>query len=123
VQLLQKLSIRATNGPDKLMKVIKQPVTMHLPAGCTRVGFSRSAPEVIALPTFVADLPDDSHTLFVVRAAHQPCPSPLHPYLHPTQPRRSAMGRSLHSCPSSFSAPTDGARPTVGRWAHSHTAK
>jgi hypothetical protein len=76
VQLLQKLSIRATNGPDKLMKVIKQPVTMHLPAGCTRVGFSRSAPEVIALPTFVADLPDDSHTLFVVRCGASAPPSP-----------------------------------------------
>jgi rRNA small subunit pseudouridine methyltransferase Nep1 len=75
VQLLQKLSIRATNGPDKLMKVIKQPVTMHLPAGCTRVGFSRSAPEVIALPTFVADLPDDQHTLFVVRWPLNPSPT------------------------------------------------
>ena len=33
VQLLQKLSIRATNGPDKLLKVVKGPVTKHFPAG------------------------------------------------------------------------------------------
>ncbi len=33
VQLLQKLSIRATNGPDKLLKVVKGPVTKHFPPG------------------------------------------------------------------------------------------
>ena len=38
VQLLQKLSIRATDGPDKLLRVIKQPVARHLPAGCRLVG-------------------------------------------------------------------------------------
>lgn len=38
VQLLQKLVIRATNGPDKLMKVVKQPVTRHLPIGARRIG-------------------------------------------------------------------------------------
>ena len=31
VQLLHKLSIRAANGPHKLLKVIKNPVTDHLP--------------------------------------------------------------------------------------------
>lgn len=31
VQLLQKLSIRATNGPDKLMRVVKGPVTKYFP--------------------------------------------------------------------------------------------
>mmetsp|Transcript_19402 Transcript_19402/g.37160 ORF Transcript_19402/g.37160 Transcript_19402/m.37160 type:complete len:222 (+) Transcript_19402:58-723(+) len=68
VQLLQKLSIRSSNGPDKLLKVIKQPVTLHLPAGCVRVGFSRSAPQVVALPKFVDELDKDSTTLFVVGA-------------------------------------------------------
>lgn len=42
-QLLQKLSIRATNGPDKLLRVVKGPVGRHLPAGGHRIGFSRSA--------------------------------------------------------------------------------
>ena len=46
VQLLQKLSIRATNGPDKLLKVVKGPVTRHLPPDAQRVGFSHSAPSV-----------------------------------------------------------------------------
>lgn len=48
-QLLQKLSIRATNGPDKLLKIIKGPVGRHLPVGAHRIGFSRSAPITIPM--------------------------------------------------------------------------
>ncbi|KCV67222.1 hypothetical protein H696_06358, partial [Fonticula alba] len=33
VQLLHKLSVRAADGPEKLLKVIKNPVTDHLPIG------------------------------------------------------------------------------------------
>lgn len=68
VQLLQKLSIRATNGPDKLLKVVKGPVTLHLPAGCRRVAFSRQAPNLIRLKEFVRDLPDETPAVFVVGA-------------------------------------------------------
>lgn len=53
VQLLQKLSIRATNGPDKLMKVIKGPVTKYFPPGVKRVGFSFSAPNIVTLKDMV----------------------------------------------------------------------
>lgn len=49
VQLLQKLSIRATNGPDKLLRVVKGPVWKHLPTGSHRIGFSRSAPQIIPM--------------------------------------------------------------------------
>ena len=38
VQLLQKLSIRATNGPDRLLRVIKNPVTKYLPSEARRIG-------------------------------------------------------------------------------------
>jgi len=37
VQLLYKLSIHASDGPQKLLKVIKNPVSDHLPAGCRRL--------------------------------------------------------------------------------------
>ncbi|XP_077986830.1 ribosomal RNA small subunit methyltransferase NEP1-like [Glandiceps talaboti] len=37
VQLLHKLSIHAADGPQKLLKVIKNPVNQHLPAGCTKI--------------------------------------------------------------------------------------
>ncbi|KAK3248686.1 hypothetical protein CYMTET_41856 [Cymbomonas tetramitiformis] len=67
-QLLQKLSIRASNGPDKLMKVIKNPVTKYIPAGAKRVGLSFSAPEVKPLATFVQCIEPDSSTVFVVGA-------------------------------------------------------
>ena len=68
VQLLQKLSIRSSNGPEKLMQVVKQPVTKYFPAGARRVGFSFSAPEVKKLPEYVASLPDDVPVVFTVGA-------------------------------------------------------
>ncbi|KRZ16583.1 Ribosomal RNA small subunit methyltransferase NEP1 [Trichinella zimbabwensis] len=34
MQLLSKLSIRATGSPETLLKVIKNPVTSYLPVGC-----------------------------------------------------------------------------------------
>ncbi|XP_037092368.1 ribosomal RNA small subunit methyltransferase NEP1-like [Pollicipes pollicipes] len=47
VQLLHKMSIRADDGNMKLLKVIKNPVTDHLPVGIRKVGFSFSAPKVV----------------------------------------------------------------------------
>ncbi len=38
VQLLHKLKIRAVNGTEQLMKVIKNPITDHLPLNSTRIG-------------------------------------------------------------------------------------
>ncbi|XP_044535427.1 ribosomal RNA small subunit methyltransferase NEP1 isoform X1 [Gracilinanus agilis] len=46
VQLLHKLSVRAADGPQKLLKVIKNPVSEHFPAGCMKIGTSFSAPVV-----------------------------------------------------------------------------
>jgi rRNA small subunit pseudouridine methyltransferase Nep1 len=51
VQLLQKLSIRATNGPDKLLRIVKGPTGRHLPAGAHRIGFSRVASKVLPMHT------------------------------------------------------------------------
>eukprot|EP00899_Mesostigma_viride_P000045 jgi/Mesvir1/10040/Mv20033-RA.1 len=68
VQLLQKLSIRATNGPDKLMRVIKQPVTKYLPLNCKRVGLSFSAPKVVELKEFVRQLEPGIPVVFVCGA-------------------------------------------------------
>ncbi|CAK9228291.1 unnamed protein product [Sphagnum troendelagicum] len=36
-KLLQKLSIRASNGPDKLMRIVKQPMTRYLPLGARHI--------------------------------------------------------------------------------------
>mmetsp|Transcript_25357 Transcript_25357/g.70942 ORF Transcript_25357/g.70942 Transcript_25357/m.70942 type:complete len:230 (-) Transcript_25357:40-729(-) len=68
VQLLQKLSIRSSNGPDKLLKVVKGPVTKYFPPNSRRVGFSYSSPEVVKLTDFVRELPDDVPAVFTVGA-------------------------------------------------------
>ena len=68
MQLLQKLSIRASNGPSKLLRVIKQPVTVHLPPNARRVGLSHSAASVHKMPAYVAALPTDVPVVFVVGA-------------------------------------------------------
>ncbi|KAI3428649.1 hypothetical protein D9Q98_007472 [Chlorella vulgaris] len=53
VQLLQKLSIRATNGPDKLLKVVKGPVTKYFPPGSHRIGFSHSSKTLVSMHDWV----------------------------------------------------------------------
>ncbi|XP_050409259.1 ribosomal RNA small subunit methyltransferase NEP1 [Patella vulgata] len=65
VQLLHKLSIHASDGPQKLLKVIKNPVTDHLPVGCTKLGTSFQAEEVVNPRTLV---PKDSPMVVVIGA-------------------------------------------------------
>lgn len=67
VQLLQKLSIRATNGPDKLLRVVKGPVGRYLPVGAHRIGFSRSAKEIIPIHKNPA-IDSDGPLVFVLGA-------------------------------------------------------
>lgn len=68
VQLLQKLSIRATNGPDKLLRVVKGPVTRYFPSDAQRIGFSHSAPAISPIQDRVTKLADDRPVVFVVGA-------------------------------------------------------
>eukprot|EP00244_Chara_vulgaris_P010932 TRINITY_DN5178_c0_g2_i1.p1 TRINITY_DN5178_c0_g2~~TRINITY_DN5178_c0_g2_i1.p1 ORF type:complete len:254 (-),score=28.67 TRINITY_DN5178_c0_g2_i1:355-1014(-) len=70
VQLLQKLSIRASNGPDKLLRVVKQPVTRYLPAGCKRVGLSYSSPKLVNLRDFVKLHPKETVVYVVGAMSH-----------------------------------------------------
>ncbi|NXW81237.1 NEP1 methyltransferase, partial [Hirundo rustica] len=69
VQLLHKLSVRAADGPQKLLKarsvtstplltfcslqVIKNPVSDHLPVGCMKIGTSFAASQVSDLRQLV----------------------------------------------------------------------
>ena len=46
VQLLHKFCVRASDSPMKLLKVIKNPITNHLPVGCRKIAMSFSAKEV-----------------------------------------------------------------------------
>ncbi|XP_044728913.1 ribosomal RNA small subunit methyltransferase NEP1 [Chrysoperla carnea] len=46
VQLLHKFSVRANDGNLKLLKVIKNPITSHLPVGISKLGMSYSSTKV-----------------------------------------------------------------------------
>lgn len=46
MQLLHKFSVRAEGGP-KLLKVIKNPITNHLPVGIRKIGTSFASKELI----------------------------------------------------------------------------
>ncbi|CAH1785362.1 unnamed protein product, partial [Owenia fusiformis] len=65
VQLLHKLSIRASEGPTKLLKVIKNPITDHLPTGCMKICMSYASTEVVDPATLV---PPDKPIVFVIGA-------------------------------------------------------
>ncbi len=65
VQLLHRLSIRSTDSHEKLLKVIRNPITDHLPPRCRKVTLSFDAP-VVRVRDYIADLPaDESICVFV----------------------------------------------------------
>ncbi|KAM7421041.1 hypothetical protein PAMA_015295 [Pampus argenteus] len=57
VQLLHKLSVRAADGPQKLLRMIKNPVSDHLPPGCPRICTSFSAGEAVCPRSLVPEGP------------------------------------------------------------------
>ncbi|TPX68422.1 hypothetical protein SpCBS45565_g03125 [Spizellomyces sp. 'palustris'] len=72
VQLLHKLSIRSVNGPEKLLKVIKNPITDHLPPNCRKITMS-SEVQAVRLNSYVATLPTDEPVVYFIGAmAHGP---------------------------------------------------
>lgn len=65
VQLLHRLSIRSTNSQEKLLKVIKNPITDHLPPNCRKVTLSYDA-DVVRVKDYIGDLgPKQSVCVFV----------------------------------------------------------
>ena len=67
VQLLHKLRIRATENSETLLRVIKNPVTDHLPIGIRKFGTSVKGTLVDAY-TFVDSLPNNEPICFVFGA-------------------------------------------------------
>ena len=65
VQLLHRLSIRSTNSQEKLLKVIKNPITDHLPPNCRKVTLSYDA-DVVRVRDYIEDIgPKQSLCVFV----------------------------------------------------------
>jgi len=67
VQLLHKLSIRAANGPHKLLKVIKNPITDHIPPNSRIVSMSVQG-RLVSVPKFIPTLPADVPHVYVAGA-------------------------------------------------------
>ncbi|WOO78644.1 Ribosomal RNA small subunit methyltransferase NEP1 [Vanrija pseudolonga] len=72
VQLLHKLSIRGVNGSEKLLRVIKNPITDHFPTNTIKLTLSGDAP-TIRLSQFLPTLPEThSVAVFVGAMARGP---------------------------------------------------
>lgn len=71
VQLLYKSSIKSANGPEFLLRVIKNPVTSHLPVGCRKIGTSFKAEKLIK-PSQIIDpkSPDEPIAIVIGAMAH-----------------------------------------------------
>ncbi|XP_070573295.1 ribosomal RNA small subunit methyltransferase NEP1-like [Ptychodera flava] len=65
VQLLHKLSIHAADGPQKLLKVVKNPVSQHLPTGCKKICTSFQSERCVNAREIV---PDDKPIVIVIGA-------------------------------------------------------
>ncbi|KAL9935305.1 hypothetical protein V8E36_005653 [Tilletia maclaganii] len=70
VQLLHKLSIRSVKGSEKLLRVIKNPVSDHFPPNTHKITLSYDAP-VQRLSQYLPTVPDNhSIAVFVGAMAH-----------------------------------------------------
>jgi len=69
VQLLHSLSISAKGkSAAKLLKVIKNPITDHLPTGCPRIGTSYGAKKSVKLRDYLPKVATDQPLVVVVGA-------------------------------------------------------
>jgi rRNA small subunit pseudouridine methyltransferase Nep1 len=68
VQLLHKLSIRAADTSQKLMKVIKNPVSDHLPTGCAKYCTSFHAEKVVNVSEFATEQASNEPVVVVIGA-------------------------------------------------------
>ncbi|KAM2568852.1 hypothetical protein TB2_009037 [Malus domestica] len=66
LQLLQKLSISAVGKREKLMRVIKNPVTQYLPVNSRKLGFSYSSEKLVNIQNYVASAENSTDFVFVV---------------------------------------------------------
>lgn len=68
VQLLNKLSIRAVGSEEKLLNVIRNPISDHLPIRCQRIAMSGDAGAAVNLGQWVKGLPEGETPVFFVGA-------------------------------------------------------
>eukprot|EP00127_Corallochytrium_limacisporum_P006325 Clim_evm36s225 gene=Clim_evmTU36s225 len=66
VQLLLKRSIRAVESSERLLKVIKNPVTDHLPIGCRKIRLEYDPDGVRSVNKIVQEFPEEEPVAFVI---------------------------------------------------------
>ena len=64
IQLQHKFKVKAEGANHTLMKVIKKPVTLHIPMDCPRIGTSKEGLKV-DIYDYVKELPQDGPSVFV----------------------------------------------------------
>ncbi|PON38649.1 Ribosomal biogenesis, methyltransferase, EMG1/NEP [Parasponia andersonii] len=68
LQLLQKLSINAAGKREKLLRVIKNPVTQYLPVDSRKIGLSYSSDKLVKMHDYVGTFSNETNLVFVVGA-------------------------------------------------------
>ena len=64
MQLLHKLSIRAESNSIRLLKVIKNPISSHLPIGCRKILTSFQAADLVECRSI--PVKDDDRPIVIV---------------------------------------------------------
>ncbi|MED6222404.1 hypothetical protein PIB30_064103 [Stylosanthes scabra] len=67
-QLLQKFSIKSKGNRGKLLRLIENPVTQHLPVNSRKIGLSVSSPKAVQINDYLAAANHDENLVFVVGA-------------------------------------------------------
>ncbi|XP_057737619.1 uncharacterized protein LOC130954854 [Arachis stenosperma] len=67
-ELLQKFSIKSKGKRGKLLRLIENPVTQHLPVNSRKIGLSVSSPKAVQINDYLAAANQDENLVFVVGA-------------------------------------------------------
>ncbi|XP_022766590.1 ribosomal RNA small subunit methyltransferase nep-1-like isoform X2 [Durio zibethinus] len=97
LQLLQKLNITAVGKREKLLQVIKNPITKYFPVNSRKIGFSYSSEKLVKMSKYVDAVGDDVNLVFVVGAmAHGRIETEYTDDFIAS--RTCSRGRDLHHC-------------------------
>ncbi|KAF7149617.1 hypothetical protein RHSIM_Rhsim02G0223300 [Rhododendron simsii] len=67
-QLLQKLNIKARGKGEKLLRLVENPVTKHLPLNSHIIGLSSSSKKAVRVRDYIGTISNDQSLVFVVGA-------------------------------------------------------
>ncbi|MBA0820675.1 hypothetical protein Gohar_027901, partial [Gossypium harknessii] len=68
LQLIQKLNITAVGKCEKVLRVIKNPVTNYFHVNSRKIGFSNSSDKLVKMRKYIDVVGDDVNLVFVVGA-------------------------------------------------------